>query len=107
MERDPTKFCTAGEFQSGAAALAAVCALRAESVSGQLAGSIPSTAAGQEEDSAALVDASDLNLSDLGAMEQGCGPRTAPGQEAGGEPALPNRQDSSRQTGAPPEQPRQ
>lgn len=107
VERDPTKFCTAEEFQAGTAALETFCALRTESVSGQLAGSIPSTAAGQEADSAALVDASDLNLSDLGAMEQGGGPRTASGQEAGGEPALPNRQDSGWQTGAPPEQPRQ
>ena len=106
VERDPTRFCTTEEFQAGAAALKAFCALRAESVSGQLAGSIPSTTAGQDADGGALVDASDLNLSDMGAMEQG-GPGTAPGQEAGGGPAFPGWQDSDRQTGAPLEQPRQ
>ncbi len=107
VERDPTKFCTVEEFQAGTAALKAFCALRTESVSGQLAGSIPSTTAGQTADSTALMDASDLNLSDMGAMEQGGGPRTAPRQETGDEPLFPNRQDSSQQTGAPPEQPRQ
>ena len=106
VERDPTRFCTTEEFQAGTAALKAFCALRAESVSGQLAGSIPSTTAGQDADGGALVDASDLNLSDMGAMEQG-GPGTAPGQEAGGGPAFPGWQDSDRQTGAPLEQPRQ
>ena len=49
VERDPTKFCTAGQFETGVEALKTFCTLRAESVSGQLAGVIPSTSAGQAE----------------------------------------------------------
>ena len=107
VERDPTKFCTTEEFQAGAAALETFCALRRSSVSGQLAGSIPSTGSGQKADSAALVDTSGLNLSDLGTMGQGGSPGAAPGQEAGGGLAFPGRQDSGQLAGAPLEQPRQ
>lgn len=45
--------------------------LRAESISGQLAGNIPSTARGQEQDEDALVDASGIMLSDMGKMDRG------------------------------------
>lgn len=71
VERDPTKFCTYGEFEAGVAALKTFCQLRAESVSGQLAGTIPSTDAGQAADSSALVDASGLSLPDMGTMGNG------------------------------------
>lgn len=71
VEQDPTKFCTYEEFTSGAEALKLFCALRRESVSGQLAGTIPSTSQGQAANSAALTDASGLTLSDMGVMNQG------------------------------------
>ncbi len=70
VERDPTKFCTADEFETGVAALREFCRLRAESVQGQLDGSIPATAAAQAADPAALVDAGKLNLSDMGGMNR-------------------------------------
>ncbi|MBD5160507.1 MAG: spore coat protein CotH [Oscillibacter sp.] len=70
VEQDPTRFCTYEEFTSGAEALKLFCALRRESVSGQLAGTIPSTSQGRTG-SAALVDASGLTLSDMGSMNQG------------------------------------
>ena len=73
VEKDPTKFCTYEEFEAGFAALKEFCLLRAESVSGQLAGTIPSTDEGQSQDSSALVDASDLNISDMGSMNMGGG----------------------------------
>ena len=73
VERDPTKFCTYEEFEAGVEALRRFCALRSESVSGQLAGTIPSTSQGQREDSAALVDASSLSLADMGSMNTGGG----------------------------------
>ncbi|MBR0452058.1 MAG: hypothetical protein IJI78_08710 [Oscillospiraceae bacterium] len=47
------------------------CEKRIESVQGQLDGTIPSTDAGQQEDSSSLIDASDLTLSDMGSMGQG------------------------------------
>ncbi len=71
VERDPTKFCTYDEFETGVDALKDFCALRTESVSGQLAGEIPSTKDGQSAAGASLVDASDLTLSDMGTMEMG------------------------------------
>ncbi len=73
VDKDPTRFCTTEEFQAGAEALKAFCALRAESVSGQLAGTIPSTGAGQSENQDALVDASSLDLSDMGTMSMAGG----------------------------------
>ena len=73
MERDPTKFCTYEEFETGVEALRQFCALRAESVRGQLDGTIPSTDEGQSADSSALVDASELTLSNLGSMGGGNG----------------------------------
>ena len=70
VERDPTKFCTVDEFETGVAALREFCRLRAESVQGQLDGSIPATAAAQAADPAALVDAGELDLSDMGGMNR-------------------------------------
>lgn len=75
VEKDPTKFCTVGEFTAGVEALKTFCALRAESVSGQLAGTVPATDQGQLDDPAALVDAASLTLSDMGTMGGGMGGR--------------------------------
>lgn len=61
VEQDPTKFCTAEEFETGAAALRTFCQLRSEAVAAQLAG----------EETA--VDASGLTLSDMGTMNNGGG----------------------------------
>ena len=71
VEKDPTKFCTYEEFQTGVATLKEFCQLRAESVQGQLDGTIPATSDGQQADSSALVDASHLNISDMGNMNGG------------------------------------
>lgn len=75
VEKDPTKFCTYEEFETGVSAIKEFCRLRAESVSGQLDGTIPSTSDGQKSDSSALVDASSLKLSDMGSMANGGGMR--------------------------------
>lgn len=71
VERDPTKFCTCEEFETGVQALRDFCALRGESVSGQLDGTIPSTSEGQRANQDSLVDTSGLTLSDMGTMNQG------------------------------------
>ncbi|MBQ4582633.1 MAG: CotH kinase family protein [Oscillospiraceae bacterium] len=73
VENDATAFCTYEEFVEGVAVLKEFCALRSESVSGQLAGTIPTTDAGQSADSTALVDTGDLNLSAMGTMGGGMG----------------------------------
>ena len=73
VEKDPTKFCTYEEFETGVETLEQFCLLRAESVQGQLDGTIPSTSDGQAEDSSALVDASELSISDMGTMNNAMG----------------------------------
>lgn len=71
VEKDPTKFCTYEEFQKGVTAISEFCRLRAQSVKGQLDGTIPSTSDGQSVDSSALIDCSSLNISDMGNMGSG------------------------------------
>lgn len=73
VEQDPTGFYTYEEFETGVETLRAFCRLRAESVAGQLDGSIPSTEEGQAADTSALVDASSITLSDMGTMNRGGG----------------------------------
>lgn len=66
VESDPTKFCTCEEFETGAQTLREFCLKRAESISGQLDGSIGSTSDTQE--SSTLIDAGSLQISDMGTM---------------------------------------
>lgn len=73
VEKDPTKFCTYEEFQTGVDTLREFCLLRAESVSGQLEGTIPATSEGQAAGSASLIDASHIVISDMGSMNGGMG----------------------------------
>ena len=73
VEQDPTKFYTYEAFDTGVDTLKAFCLLRAESVSGQLAGDIPSTADGQAADDSALIDAGDIQVSAMGSMGGGMG----------------------------------
>lgn len=69
VEKDPSKFCTYEEFEEGAETLRKFCLLRAESISAQLDGSIPSTSAGQQEDKSSFIDASDLRIDSMGGMD--------------------------------------
>lgn len=85
IEKDPTSFCTCEEFDTGVSALKEFCALRAQSIQGQLDGSIPSTTDGQSEDSSSLIAASELTISDMGSMSQGGHPMD--GNPMGGNPA--------------------
>ena len=71
VEKDPTKFCTYEEFEKGVATLKEFCLLRAESVKGQLGGTIGTTSATQKNE--ALIDASHINTSDMGSMGGGKG----------------------------------
>lgn len=73
VEKDPTKFCTYEEFKTGSSALKEFCLLRAQSISGQLDGSIPSTADGQSQDSSSFINADNLDISSMGSMNFGGG----------------------------------
>lgn len=66
VEKDPTAFCSYEEFQDGVETFTKFCLLRAESVRGQLDGTIPSTIAGQEADKETRIDASEVWLPDMG-----------------------------------------
>ena len=68
VERDPTALYSYEEFETGVSVLQEFCNLRVESIQKQLNGTIPATADGQSSDSSSLVDASHLNLSDMGSM---------------------------------------
>ena len=71
VETDPNALYTYAEYSTAAEMLHETVRLRAESVRGQLDGSIPSTDAGQCTDSSALVDASSIDLSVMGTMMGG------------------------------------
>ena len=84
VEKDENGFFSYDEFVTGAAALKQFCLKRAESITGQLDGTIPSTSDGQSVDSSALIDASDINLDDMGEFSGGGGG----GNRGGDMPAL-------------------
>ena len=97
---DPTMFCTYEEFEQGVEALKTFCALRAESVRGQLAGTVPSTSQGQAEHSASLVDASGLILSAMGSMSgDGGGPGGFQPRQDAAEVFAKDRPEGSRRPG--------
>ncbi len=108
VQRDKNGFCTYEEVLLGTATLREFCLRRAQSVSGQLAGTIPATSDGQSADSSALIDASDLSISDMGGMGGGMGgDRGNRGQQtdffgnAGTEPSSQSSATGDPPTGAP------
>lgn len=87
VEKDPTAFCTYEEYEKGVAALKKFCALRNESVRLQL------------DESDKIVDTGDLNISDMGTMDNGMGEDFGGGKnpfdsENGEIPALPQMPNS-------------
>ena len=66
VETDPTAFCSFEDWKLGVDTIRAFCLLRAESVRGQLEGTIPSTIAAQAEDNSSFIDASGVWLPDMG-----------------------------------------
>lgn len=108
VEKDPTKFCTYDEFTEGVAALKEFCTLRAESVRGQLDGTIPSTSDSQTEDSSALISGSSVSISAMGSMNGGRQDGGF-GDLNGTPPKMPNSDNSDDQIpsfdGDPPEPP--
>lgn len=73
VETDPTAFYSYDEYVAAAETLYETIRLRAESIRGQLDGTIPSTDDAQRTNSSALVDASSINLNTMGGMHTGGG----------------------------------
>jgi len=71
VEKDHSKFCTYEEFQTGISTLKEFCLLRAESISGQLDGSIGSTSDTQATET--LIDAGNLQIEAMGSMNNTMG----------------------------------
>lgn len=73
VETDPTALYSYDEYEAGAEMLYRTVLLRAESVRGQIDGTIPATDEEQRTDAANLVDASEIDISVMGAMDMGKG----------------------------------
>lgn len=70
-QTDPTGFYTSDEYEQAVTLLKTVVEKRAESILGQLDGTIPSTTDGQQADPDALVDTSGIDLTILGTQGDG------------------------------------
>lgn len=85
IEQDTQAFYSYEEYQAAVAELKKLGTLRGESIQGQLAGSIPATAEGQEAEPDKLIDASSVDLSLLGGQMGGLGGGMGgPGGQMGG-----------------------
>lgn len=73
VKNDPTAFCTYDEYKSAVSAFITLGDLRAQSIQGQLDGTIPSTTVGQNADPTSLVSTESLDLSQLGSNMGGRG----------------------------------
>lgn len=71
VKNDTTAFCTYEEYNTAISSLIKLGQLRAQSVQGQLDGTVPSTTVEQNMKSDQLIASGDLNLSDLGGMGGG------------------------------------
>jgi len=66
VDKDPTAFCSYDDHLVAVQTIMDFGLLRAESVRGQLAGTIPGTSRGQREDPSRLIDAGSVWLPDMG-----------------------------------------
>lgn len=66
VKNDPSAFCTYEEYKTALSAFKSLAMLRMESIYGQLKGTVPSTTDEQNKSKDKLIDASSVNLSDLG-----------------------------------------
>lgn len=71
VSTDPNAFYTYDEYDAAAQMLVKVVELRAESVLGQLDGTVPSTTEAQRQNSSALIDTADIDISIMGGMGGG------------------------------------
>ncbi len=66
VKKDKTAFCSYEDCLLAVDTITGFCLLRAESVRGQLDGTIPATIKGQLEDKSSFIDASSVWLPDMG-----------------------------------------
>ena len=92
VEDDPTAFYTYDEYTAAVAMLIDTVKLRAESVLGQLDGSVPSTREGQTANPDALIDASSIDIPVMGSQggENHGGFGDRPGEDTSGNGKMPD-----------------
>jgi len=73
VKNDATAFCTYDEYKTAISSFITLGNLRAQSVQGQLDGTVPSTTAEQNTNTDQLISAGALTLADLGSMMGGRG----------------------------------
>lgn len=73
VKTDPTAFYSYEEYEAGAEMLYQTVMLRAESIEGQINGTIPATDEAQRADTSNLVDATNIDISVMGVMDMGGG----------------------------------
>lgn len=86
VQNDPTAFCTYEQYQAAVEAFITLGNLRAQSVQGQLDGTVPSTTQAQEDSPDLLIAADAVSISALGSMGGGMG-GFGGGRTQGGESA--------------------
>lgn len=97
VKNDATAFCSYDDYEQAVQTFVTLGNLRAESVQGQLDGTVPSTTAAQKTNADKLVSAGDLNISDLGSMMGGKGGNQAGfgnngGMQAPGGGSMPDQE---------------
>ena len=83
VETDPNAMYTYEQYLNAVEILYEVVNLRAQSIDGQLKGTIPSTDAGQREDDSALIDASHIDVSVMGKFNMGGFQNGSPNRRSG------------------------
>lgn len=73
VKNDSTAFCTFDEYKTAVSAFISLGNLRAQSIQGQLDGTIPATTEEQNKNTDGLISAGNLKLSELGSMMGGKG----------------------------------
>jgi len=100
---DPTAFYDADEYNSAADILYQTIILRAESIDGQLDGTIPSTDEGQRTDSSSLIDGSSIDIQAMGQFSMGGFGGGFEEPASSGEGELPETPGVMNAQGEPPE----
>lgn len=78
VKNDATAFCTFDEYENAVSTFITLGNLRAQSIQGQLDGTVPSTTEGQKANSEKLISSADLKLSSMGSMMGGRGGKDNP-----------------------------
>lgn len=101
VESDPTSFFTYEQYDAASEMFLKTVSLRAESVLGQIEGTVPSTRDGQQENAEALIDASGIDISVMGSQGGKGGNRGGFGAGAGDLSEVPETPEAPEAPAAP------